>query len=76
MLWYTNGISGYATNIGEKREIDTKKFAIALDKFREDVTRDRCEGNSMQEIDNCVSKFEHEVTMMEENFRRMKHNCF
>jgi hypothetical protein len=25
MLSYTNGISGYATNIGEKREIDTKK---------------------------------------------------
>jgi|TARA_R100001443_G_scaffold9263_2_gene18838 hypothetical protein len=24
-LSYTNGISGYATNIGEKREIDTKK---------------------------------------------------
>jgi uncharacterized membrane protein len=25
MLLYTNGISGYATNIGDKREIDKKK---------------------------------------------------
>jgi len=60
----------------QKMQDKCSEFAIALDKFREDVTSDRCEGTSMQEIDSCVSKFEHEVSMMEENFRRMKHNCF
>ena len=60
----------------QKMQDKCSEFAMNLDKFRENVTRDRCEGNSMQEIDNCVSKFEHEVTIMEENFRRMKYNCF
>ena len=46
----------------QKMQDKCSEFAMDLDKFRENVTRD--------------SKFEHEVTMMEENFRRMKYNCF
>jgi hypothetical protein len=67
-LSYTNGTSGYATNIGEKREI-----SIVIDKFREKVTRGV---EYMEDIDNAVSKFEYEVDIMEEKFRQMKHNCF
>ena len=38
----------------QKMQDKCSEFAMDLDKFRENVTRDRCEGNSMQEIDNCV----------------------
>ena len=50
-----------------------KKFEEMQEKFREDVTRHR---DDMQNEDSAVSKFEHQVDMMCENFRRMKHNCF
>jgi len=57
----------------ENMQEKCRKFAIVIDNFRENVTRDH---ESMEDIDNCVSKFEHEVSTMEENFRKMKHNCF
>ena len=56
----------------QKMQDKCSEFAIDLDKIRENVTRN---AESMQEIDNCISKFEHEVTIMEEKFRRMKYNC-
>jgi len=57
----------------ENMQEKCREFSIVIDKFRENVTID---AESMEDIDSCVSKFEHEVIMMEENFRKMKHNCF
>ena len=60
----------------EKMQEKCREFSIVIDKFRTNVSRDGIDAESMEEIDSRVSKFEHEVTMMEEDFRRMKHNCF
>ena len=60
----------------EKMQEKCREFVIVIDNFRTNVSRDGIDSESMEEIDSHVSKFEHEVTMMEKDFRRMKHNCF
>ena len=57
----------------EEMQEKCMEFSEVITKFRNDVTRD---SESMENEDNAVSKFEHQVDMMCENFRRMKHNCF
>ena len=57
----------------EEMQEKCREFSEVVEKFREDVTRHR---DDMQNEDSAVSKFEHQVNMMCENFRRMKHNCF
>ena len=57
---------------GEMQE-KCREFSQVVEKFRDDVTRN---SEFMQTEDSAVSKFEHQVDMMAENFRRMKHNCF
>jgi hypothetical protein len=60
----------------EEMQEKCREFGIVIDKFRTNVSRDGIDSESMEEIDSRVSKFEHEVNTMEEDFRRMKHNCF
>jgi|TARA_A100001011_G_scaffold307751_1_gene323153 hypothetical protein len=57
----------------EEMQEKCREFSQVVEKFRDDVTRNR---DDMQTEDSAVSKFEHQVDMMAENFRRMKHNCF
>jgi len=57
----------------EEMQEKCREFSQAVEKFRDEVTRN---SESMENEDNAVSKFEHQVDMMVENFRRMKHNCF
>jgi len=57
----------------EEMQEKCREFSQVVEKFRDNVTRD---DESMETIDSAVSKFEHQVDMMVENFRRMKHNCF
>ena len=57
----------------EEMQNKCRKFSEVIGKFREDVTMDT---EFMQEIDSELSRFEHRVDVMTENFRRMKHNCF
>ena len=57
----------------EEMQNKSREFSEAIGKFRKDVT---INNESMYDIDTSVSKFEHEVDMMTEAFRKMKHNCF
>jgi uncharacterized protein Yka (UPF0111/DUF47 family) len=57
----------------EEMQNKSREFSEVIGKFREDVT---ISDDFMHDIDNAVSKFEHEVDMMTEAFRKMKHNCF
>ena len=57
----------------EEMQEKCMEFSEVITKFRNDVTIDN---KSMQDIDNAVSKFEHDINMMTEDFRRMEHNCF